>query len=93
MADVQEIRNVYCLADRELTNDPEQGSLLPIAEKTIDGCIPINASSYPNNGKIHVTRGYHDTFANKPEETVFLVEASVSTSWDPDDSHDGISSM
>lgn len=84
-------RTVYCLADREHINDPEQGSLIPIIEKSIDGCLPADLLSYPNNGKIHVTKGYHNKYASLPRETVFQVEASVSRSWDPDDSHDGIS--
>ncbi len=91
MADDQESRNVYCLADRELLNDPEQGSLIPIAEKTINGCISVDVSSFPNNGKIHVTRGYHDKFTTHPRETVFLVGSSISTAWNPEDAHDGIS--
>ena len=83
-------RIVYCTPERQNTRDIEQGFLKPVFEETIDGLVPVDLDVYMKNGLIHVTKGYNK-FLNLQDGQFLKVEASVSRSWNENDSHDGIS--
>lgn len=81
---------VYCVPLGQLT-DPDCGFLKPLLEKTPSGLIPVDKSLFINNGKIHVTQGYHKVFTSSNNDKFFRVEANVSNNWNPETAHDGIS--
>lgn len=90
MRDSEE-RIVYCLAEHANFNDDEVGSIIPVFEQTVDGLKKVEPDVFVNNGKIHVTKGYHKVFQNQPAGQFFKVTATVSLSWNPENAHDGIS--
>lgn len=90
-----ELRNedkkiVFCIPERQGSQESGQGLLRPVFEVTIDGLKPVIEGDFMNNGFIHVTKGYNK-FVNAKDGQFYKVEANVSRSWDENDSHDGIS--
>ncbi|PCJ22806.1 MAG: hypothetical protein COA96_13325 [SAR86 cluster bacterium] len=77
-------KTLYCLADHASFND-ERGMLIPILEKTFEGISSVEADSFPNNGRIHVTKGYSRMIDSQAPSAIFKVEAGVSYGWPPDD--------
>jgi hypothetical protein len=88
--DQRDRRTVYCIPLGQLS-DPDFGLLKPVLERTPSGLMPVDKSVYLNNGKIHVTQGYHKVIGPTDNDKFFRVEATVSLKWNPETDHDGIS--
>lgn len=74
---------VFCLQDHALHND-DRGTLTPIFEQLGQDFKAITIGDFPNNGKIHVTKGYSNVVSNTKPSTLFRVEADVALNWPPE---------